>query len=157
MEIEWRRIGETMYSVSNMGFIRNDKTDKVLVGAIDTSGYTVVNLRINKKSILTAIHKMVAVHYLGFVPDGRKYVVNHKDSNKLNNRVDNLEVVTFRHNCSIERTIKSTSKYTGVTWSKPRNKWRSSIRINGKLKHLGFYKEEIDAHDAYQMALKALK
>jgi hypothetical protein len=45
------------------------------------------------------------------------------------------------------------SKYTGVSWYKPYNKWKASITIYGKLKHLGYFTSEIDAHEAYQKAL----
>jgi len=49
-----------------------------------------------------------------------------------------------------------SSKYNGVSWSKQNKKWLSQIRINGKLKHLGSFTDEIEASNAYQTALKQL-
>jgi hypothetical protein len=49
--------------------------------------------------------------------------------------------------------IKSTSKYTGVSFRKDRNKWAAEIKINGKRIKLGHYSIEEDAHLAYQAAL----
>lgn len=49
-----------------------------------------------------------------------------------------------------------TSKYIGVSWHKANNKWVAHIRINNKQKYLGSFIEEIDAHKAYQEALKKI-
>jgi hypothetical protein len=152
----WKQFKNSNYSVSNSGLVRNDKTGKVLAGGIETSGYRIVDLFINKKSIIYPIHILVAMLFLGFIPDGRKKIVHHKDSNKLNNNDWNLEIITFRSNCSIERTAKSSSKYVGVTWCKLNKKWLSRIRISGKLKFLGYFDNEDDAGDAYQKALNSL-
>jgi len=54
------------------------------------------------------------------------------------------------------KKVKTSSKYKGVCWDKDRNKWRSDIRINGKRKHLGLFKCELEAHHAYQKALNEL-
>ena len=35
-------------------------------------------------------------------------------------------------------------------------KWKSQIRINGNRKHLGYFENELDAHNAYQNTLKYL-
>lgn len=53
----------------------------------------------------------------------------------------------------IKRPI-TTSKYKGVSWYKPTNKWASFIRRNNKTKHLGYYYSEEEAHLAYVLAEK---
>lgn len=85
------------------------------------------------------------------------YQVDHIDNNKENNRLSNLQYIKSRHN-SAKRSmnLKKTSQFTGVSWSKERNKWQSHIRINGKSKSLGRYSNEIDASIAYQKALQSL-
>ena len=51
---------------------------------------------------------------------------------------------------------KGSSKYTGVTWDKRKNKWKAHIRIKQKLRYLGYYKKEQEAAQAYQNELKKL-
>lgn len=49
---------------------------------------------------------------------------------------------------------KWMSEYRGVTFYKATNKWRAQIRINGKLKHIGLFQTELEAHQAYLKAEK---
>jgi len=51
---------------------------------------------------------------------------------------------------------KFASEYKGVTFHKAANKWRARITINGKLKHIGLFKTESEAHQAYQDKLNEL-
>ena len=52
---------------------------------------------------------------------------------------------------------KRTSEYKGVSFYKRNNKWRAEIMINGKSKYIGYFHTEIEAHNAYQKALKEKK
>lgn len=52
---------------------------------------------------------------------------------------------------------KLTSKYKGVCSHKTTNKWAAKITINGKSKHIGLFKTELEAHHAYQSKLKELQ
>ena len=47
-----------------------------------------------------------------------------------------------------------SSEYKGVSFHKASNKWRTQITINGKQKHIGFFKTELEAHQAYLKAEK---
>ena len=59
-------------------------------------GYLAVNLYKNKKSKTTAVHRIVAQ---AFIPNPLELKeVNHKDGNKHNNNVENLEWCTRQHN-----------------------------------------------------------
>ena len=60
-------------------------------------------------------------------------VVDHINGNGLDNRKENLRIVSNRQNLQ-NLHIKKTSKYPGVSWQKTRNKWISLIRVNGKQK-----------------------
>jgi len=52
---------------------------------------------------------------------------------------------------------KLTSKYKGVSFNKSSNKWVAQIWINGKRKHFGYFKTELEAHQAYQAKLKDIQ
>ena len=94
-----------LYDVSNMGRVRSldrkvnqrGRTFKVriaikgvlLKGRFNRCGYPIVALSKNNKAIYPAVHRLVAQ---AFIPNPNKLLeINHKDGNKLNNRVENLE------------------------------------------------------------------
>lgn len=81
---------EDTYEVSNYGRVRNKKTGHMKVPALNHKGYHYVNLYYGSgKYTKWYIHRLVAVT---FIPNPEhKGQVNHKDGNKLNNYVGNLE------------------------------------------------------------------
>ena len=78
----------TQYYVTENGDIINKK-GKTKSFIISNAGYKRVCLSINGKQTMKSIHRMVAETYLSN-PMNKK-MVNHKDTNKLNNSVINLE------------------------------------------------------------------
>ena len=94
----WKDIEfNTNYEVSDEGIVRRKNNKNVLKGCI-TSGYRSVKLTFeNSKQQRFYVHRLVAMH---FIPnnDENKTFVNHKDGNKLNNKVENLEWVSPREN-----------------------------------------------------------
>lgn len=121
---------------------------KATVGRI----YLKVGLRKDGKYYNRQIHQLVAESFLGHVRCGHKKVVDHKDNNPLNNRLENLQIITSRKNVSKDKK-KGTSKYIGVHWNKKHNKFISTIHIEGKRKCLGSFDDELLASNAYQKAL----
>lgn len=108
---EWRDIKgyEGIYQVSNMGNVRSMAhttvyTDgrvghyegKMLAPQNGCNGYKFVNLSKNGIVNLANFHRLVAETFLP--KDDGKNVVNHKDGNKHNNTVGNLEWVTYSEN-----------------------------------------------------------
>lgn len=153
----WKTIkGFEDYQVSNFGRVKSLKLnkEKILKFGI-CSNYYVVALCKNSKVKTKQVHQLVSIAFLNHTPCGHKLVVNHKDMNKLNNHIDNLEIVTNRENTNLKH-IKSSSKYIGVNWHKRDKKWEARILINGKREYLGLYENEYDAHIAYQNKLKEL-
>lgn len=62
-------------------------------------GYLKVTLTLdNGKRIKTSVHRILAVGFLGLDFNNKNMVVNHRDGNKSNNKIDNLEVVTKKYN-----------------------------------------------------------
>jgi hypothetical protein len=145
---------ENHYQVSTFGNIKSlkGKTPKILNAILNKWGYLQVSLCKNNIKKVYTIHQLVALTFLNFKPNGHEKVINHINFKRTDNRLENLEIVTNRENCNMQH-IKSTSKYTGVSFRKDRNKWAAEIKINGKRIKLGHYLNEYDAHLAYQDAL----
>lgn len=85
--------------------------------------YMGITLREGKKFYRIRIHKMIWIYYKGKVPEGKE--LNHKDGNKSNNSLNNLELVTHKENMvhavKIIKTIKTgweaaTSKHSKVEY-----------------------------------------
>lgn len=100
------------YEVSNCGKVRSIKKGKnrLLKVCINNHGYELVCLSDGKKRHTSYIHRLVAEV---FIPTTNKaLVVNHKDKNKKNNKVDNLEWTTVMENVwhrdDTERYLKTS-------------------------------------------------
>jgi len=146
------------YEISNIGRVKSLKkgVERILHQQITPQGYSKVELCIYGKKKTHPVHQLVACAFMNHktrrVECGTDLVIDHIDKNPLNNKAENLRIVTHRFNAS--RLISGSSKYVGVTWAKKCNRWQAAIKINGKNTFLGYYKIEVDAHNAYQKALK---
>jgi len=150
------------YQISNLGRVKSLKNNKEKILALNPNekGYYNVDLYVDNKRKTIRIHKLVAEYFLNHKGDGTmKLVIDHIDNDKSNNRVDNLQLITNRQNSS--KTLKkinglTSSKYVGVTWSKQIKRWIAQIQVNKKRTHIGCFKNEYDAHLAYQNKLKEI-
>ena len=88
--------GWGMYQVDTDGNVYS-KSDKIMKYSINHNGYCILNFSSKGKSKGFAIHTIVAKTFLSN-NDKNKNQVNHKDGNKQNNNVDNLEWVTAKEN-----------------------------------------------------------
>lgn len=164
----WKDVAgyEGYYQVSNLGRVKSlfrmvevNKgvfklvPEKIIATHLDQYLTVCLMKRGDKKT--HKVHKLVAIAFLDHIPNGREYVINHKDFNKQNNCLSNLEIITHRAN-SNRKHFKHSSIYTGVHFEKDSQRWKAAISINGKQKRLGRFHNEIDAHYAYENALKSL-
>lgn len=95
---EWKNINDfkDLYKVSNDGKIYSVRKNKLLKPKINKYGYYEVCLFKDNKRYYRTIHRLVAET---FISNANNYsVVNHLDSNKLNNNVFNLEWTTVSGN-----------------------------------------------------------
>lgn len=101
---QWKTIHNyPNYKISNLGNIRNIQRDK-LMKPYFRKGYTLVKLSCGNKSSEKKIHRLVAVH---FISNPNNYLcINHKDENKSNNCVNNLEWCTHLYNNTYGTRIK---------------------------------------------------
>lgn len=97
---EWRPVVGSggKYQVSNLGQVKGP-TGRLLKHYITRDGYHDVSLCIHSKEVQRKVHRIVAEAFLpeDYAPYPEKEV-NHKDGNKDNNCVDNLEMVTHQGN-----------------------------------------------------------
>lgn len=87
---------ENLYIVSNRGRVYGLKNRRLLKAAVMNKGYMLVTLWKNNEQNSTLVHRIVAQVFLpnpGNLPQ-----VNHKDTNKMNNYVSNLEWATCQQN-----------------------------------------------------------
>lgn len=96
-ETEWREVQEyTNYEVNQFGETRHKKRKQILKPRSNKGGYLYVNFKINGKNTNFAVHRIVD---LAFIPNPNGYTeVNHKDYDRTNNCVENLEWVTSSQN-----------------------------------------------------------
>lgn len=110
MQEIWKDIKgyEGSYQVSNLGRVRSltrkvntfcgirTTKGKVLKPLKTKNNYLRVDLKQHQNDKYVSIHRLVAKT---FIPNPKEYpIVNHKDGNSLNNKVDNLEWCTQSHN-----------------------------------------------------------
>lgn len=87
---------EGLYTINTMGKIFNMKTGKKKTQLLSNAGYYRVHLFNNGKGKILLVHRLVAEN---FIPNPQNLpCVNHIDGNKLNNRVSNLEWVSYAEN-----------------------------------------------------------
>lgn len=84
------------YEVSNYGKIRNIKTKRILKSGTISGGYMGVVLSKNGKTTSFSVHRIVATMFIE--NPNNLPCVNHKDENRKNNQVENLEWCTYEYN-----------------------------------------------------------
>jgi len=81
-----------------------------------------------------------------------KNTIDHINGNRLDNRISNLRDVPHFFNMLNQNNAAKTNKCGVIGVRKQRNKWRASIRINGRVTHLGIFEDLEDAKQAYLTA-----
>ena len=105
---EWKDIESFEgYQVSNEGRVKNSK-GKILKPQKNSCGYLRVQLWEDGKQVMKFIHRLVAE---AFLPNPQNLPqVNHKDEDKANNRVENLEWCTAKYNSNYGSRTERCSK-----------------------------------------------
>jgi len=135
------------YSVSIVGDVWSDKTNRFLKPAISTPGYLRVSLCRNGMSKYFDIHRLVAKTYI--TNPENKPCVNHIDGNKKNNITDNLEWVTHKENSKHAHrnglTPRPPDNWTGKFGAK-HNRSKGVYQIDIKtLQRVGSYGSQLEA------------
>ena len=121
---------EGLYQVSNQGRVWSIRTQKCLKPRLMENGYLQVWLTAkNGKVKGEKVHRLVAIAFIE--NPYNKTQVNHKDENKQNNSVDNLEWMTPKEN----------SNY-GTRNEKIKNYWANHTKTQKKIKVIRLYKND---------------
>lgn len=121
---EWKKIKNyENYSVSRYGQVRNDKTRRILK-KIYTNGYESVSLYHEGKSKRFRVHRLVA---MAFIPNPYNLpCVDHINTIRVDNRVENLKWCTYKENSNNPLTLK---KYSEAKIGEKHNQARKVICI----------------------------
>lgn len=126
-----------------------------IAGSLGNMGYLNVRISVDGKRPAFAVQHVIWVMHHGEIPNGR--LIDHKDTNKLNNRIDNLRLA-FPTGNSQNGSLRSdnVSGIKGVCWNKKRKRWYVAIAVNSKKHYVGFYKTIEEATIAAHAARSAL-
>ena len=91
--------GYSRYLISKDGVVKNVKRNEILEGSVNGSGYLQYRLTNDMGITVTwGIHRLLAWVFIAKFGNIDGLVINHKDGDKLNNDLDNLEIVTYQEN-----------------------------------------------------------
>ena len=85
-----------LYRISNTGKIKSVRMGKILRPGTDGSGYLIVQLSKDKVQKGYKVHRLVYSSFFGEILPGKE--INHKDFNKSNNYLTNLELCSRQEN-----------------------------------------------------------
>ena len=159
MKEEYRDVKgyEDIYQVSSLGNIKSLKrrgrtSDKILKQTLAANGVMVVCLvDYNRKTKTQPVNRIVFKAFNEDFVDNRKTVLVNLDGDASNNRIDNLNSISKRESLSFSKN--SSSKFVGVSYHKLNKRWLASIYLNDKVNYLGYFTDELEAHEAYINAL----
>ena len=105
----WTNInGWDNYEISKSGNVRNIRTKRNLSLHPNGSGYKRAQLCNKGLMKQITVHRLMWLNFVGEIPEGR--VIDHIDNNRLNNRLDNLQLLTQGQNIKKGKDIKTTKK-----------------------------------------------
>ena len=164
---EWRDIPNYVgfYQVSDLARVKSLKRtivrldgrkqkfeSRILRSKIMSTGYLGVALSNTKKITTYTVHQLVAISFLDHIPCRYNKVIDHKNNNKLDNRLKNLNIVTQRINISKGKKSKSTKTCVYAVG----NKFRVSFIFEGKTEVLGTFDTLEYANHTYKEAIKLI-
>lgn len=93
----WKQIEDFDYEINYKGVVRRISTKRIKKPVKRSDGYIGISLYVTKYKTKTyQLHRLIAIAFINN-PEGKQYI-NHKDSNRTNNSLENLEWVTFAEN-----------------------------------------------------------
>ena len=151
-DINGRRIRVSIDNPMDVWIWRNLKTRddywfkfKVTL-LINHLGYKTYKIKItNKNHILSRVIYKCFNNDWDITDNSENNLVDHKNINSLDNRIENLRILNHQHNQWNRKDVR------GTTFIKKSGKWTARITINGKRKEKAGFKTEELAHEWYLM------
>lgn len=104
--------------------------------------------KVNGRKAVIFLHRVI----LG-IPHGDTRQGDHINRDRLDNRRENLRIVTREQNSqNIPPRTNSTSRFRGVAKISGSNRWRATLRVDGKKVVLGRFATELEAAEAAREA-----
>ena len=122
----WKNINgyEGLYQISNNGRVKSLpklagkswRKEKILKTYLDKDGYVKVILCKENKTKFLSVHRLIAE---AFIPNPNEFPqINHKDENKQNNSLENLEWCTCKYNINYgTRTERAMKRFKNETYN----------------------------------------
>ena len=130
--------GYNNYYIYDNGDVLNISTNKILKGSIGENGYKYYRLSKDNNKTMFYAHRLVAEHFLenpNLLP-----IVNHKNGNKLNNQLSNLEWVSYSENTKHahdNNLIKQVSKREYYKEDLENEQWKKIYDYNYSISTYG--------------------
>jgi len=139
--------------VNHKNFIKTD--NRLCNLEIITNRENLSNKNINRKSSFVGVYKHSENKWSSTIyAHGKSTFLGVFDSQEKASEYYQKAIKSIELNIEIE-TFKPiyTSKYKGVTWNNNQKSWISRRKVGNKRRFLGYFKNEYDAHLAYENAI----
>lgn len=131
---------EGIYKIFEDGRIYSNHRNIFLKPSKTRDGYYRIGLSKKGKRKTYGVHHLLAQSY---IPNPKNLpLVDHIDNNIFNNNLSNLRWITISGNCRNRKNIKGYEKL-------PSGKFRATMRLDGKERHLGVYDTKEEAQEVY--------
>ena len=92
------------------------------------------------------LHRLIYVYHYDIIPEPMQ--IDHIDGDRLNNKIENLRMVTYQENCWNKKATK------GYFYCKRTDKYRVQLAVNNKKIEIGRFSTSEEAREAYLEAKK---
>lgn len=118
--------------------------------SLDGKGYAIRNSAVTKGIRRAALmHRQIICASNGIQ-------VDHRNHDRIDNRKFNLRLATHSQNMRNKSGGTGVSGIKGVTWDKQAGKWKAQMKVNGKYKNLGLFKNKEEAGEVYAEVAKEI-
>jgi hypothetical protein len=110
------------------------KCNGKVAGSIDAKGYLISSVDGKRQKN----HRIIFMMHHGYLPK----IIDHIDQNPANNKIENLRPVSYAQNSlNSGISVRNTSGFKNVDWLASKKRWRVYLKLNGKRKLFGYFKD----------------